>query len=143
MEFVIFRLGEEEYGASIAQVREIRQMMELTLVPRSPEYVAGVVNLRGGVIPVIDLRTLLGLPPKDQDKDTRIIIFELGQGESTQGVIVDSVSEVLTIEDVRSPMVDQPWMKGIGQMGDRLIIICDFEPLLMEKTYMLNIKPLA
>ena len=128
-ELVIFKLGEEEYGAVIDQVKEIRQMTDVTPVPKSPKFVTGVVNLRGKVIPMVDLRVVLGLAPKKPDRATRIIVVDMG--ESTIGAVVDSVLEVLTLEDIERshPMVDQPWVKGVGKIGERLMVILDFEAL--------------
>jgi len=132
-ELVIFSLGDEEYGSSILQVREIRRMIPITPLPRANDFVAGVINLRGKVIPMVDLRQMLGMEIKEPDKATRIVIVEIG--ESTVGAIVDSVSEVLKIEEIDPSMMGQPWVEGIGKIDERLIIILDFEKLFEEISY--------
>jgi len=131
-ELVVFKLEKEEYGTEIQQVKEIRQMTEVTPVPRSPDFVMGVINLRGKVIPIIDLRVMLGLPPKEQDKATRVIVVDVG--ESAIGTVVDSVAEVLTLEEIEPPhpVMEQPWVTGVGKLDERLIVVLDFEVLFKE-----------
>ena len=95
LQLVSFTIGEEEYGVDILCVQEINRMLNVTQVPNSPEYVDGVINLRGKVIPVIALRTRFGMPRIERTKDTRIVVVELiGK---TVGFVVDGVSEVLRI----------------------------------------------
>ncbi|MBP8975148.1 MAG: purine-binding chemotaxis protein CheW, partial [Bacteroidetes bacterium] len=77
LQLVSFNIGEEEFGVDILKVQEINRMLNVTRVPNAPEYVEGVINLRGKVIPVVDLRKRFGLPPKEHDKNTRIIVIEL------------------------------------------------------------------
>ena len=98
--FLTFRLGEEEYGVEILRVREIIGLIDVTPLPRTPDYVKGVINLRGKIIPVIDLRTKFGLPAVDYTEATCVIGVEVTTSDDEQfqmGVIVDTVSEVLDI----------------------------------------------
>ena len=95
LQLVTFSIGEEEFGVDILSVQEIIRMMDITKVPRAPEFVEGVINLRGKVIPIIDLRRRFGLSTRDHDKHTRIIVIEINN--MIVGFVVDSVSEVLRI----------------------------------------------
>jgi purine-binding chemotaxis protein CheW len=92
---LVFKIGEEEFGIDILKVQEINRMMQITKVPNSPEFIDGVVNLRGRIIPVIDLRTRLNMSRIEHDNRTRIIVVDLSG--VTVGFIVDEVSEVLRI----------------------------------------------
>ncbi len=138
IQLVSFTLGEEEYGIDILRVQEINRMMEITHVPKCAYFVEGVVNLRGKVIPVLDLRKRFGLEPKNT-KETRIIVVDI-DGRMV-GLIVDSVSEVLrlpkeTIEPTPpmvSTSIDAQCIKGVGKLEDRLIIIIDIEKFLSEE----------
>ena len=95
LQLVTFSIGEEDFGVDILKVQEIIRMMDITKVPRAPEFVEGVINLRGKVIPIIDLRRRFGRTPKPHDKDTRIIVIEMSG--IIVGFVVDAVSEVLRI----------------------------------------------
>lgn len=127
---VSFALGSEEYGVDIAQVQEINRMVTITHVPRAPHFMEGVINLRGQLIPIIDLRTRFGMPRSEQSKNTRIVVTEIGS--KRVGMVVDSVSEVLRIpveeiEDAPDMIagVDTEYIRGVGKIGDRLIILLD------------------
>jgi purine-binding chemotaxis protein CheW len=127
---VTFALGNEEYGVDIAQVQEINRMVTITNVPRAPQFMEGVINLRGRLIPIIDLRTRFGMDRSERTKDTRIVVTEIGS--RSVGMVVDSVSEVLRIpveqiEDAPDLVagVDTEYIRGVGKMGDRLIIMLD------------------
>lgn len=134
-QLVTFSLGEEEYGVPILQVQEIIKFTDITKVPRSPDFVKGVINLRGRVIAVIDLREKFGLTEKIVDKHTRIIIVE-SQG-ATLGLIVDNVNEV---KKVKNAMIDPPppivsgisseFIKGVARIDQRLLIIIDLDKVL-------------
>src|ERR1700736_4750766 len=93
IQVVSFSLGSEEYGVDIAQVQEINRMVSVTHVPRAPVFMEGVINLRGQLIPIIDLRTRFGMPRVEHTKNTRIVATEIGA--KRVGMVVDSVSEVL------------------------------------------------
>jgi len=128
---VSFRLATEEYGVDISQVQEIIRMVEITHVPRAPRFMEGVINLRGQLIPIIDLRTRFGMSRADHSKSTRIIVTDIGT--KRVGMVVDSVSEVLNIpvENVE----DAPEMiAGIGteyiQLDNRLIILLDLSKVI-------------
>ena len=97
--YLTFKLAAEEYGLEILKVQEIIKMMTIIKVPRTPEFVRGVINLRGKVIPVIDLRMKFGMPNQDTTEKTCVIVVQLnhGAGKLTMGIVVDEVSEVLDI----------------------------------------------
>jgi purine-binding chemotaxis protein CheW len=135
LQLVSFLIGEEEYGVDILLVQEIIRMMEITKVPNAPDFVDGVVNLRGRIIPVIDLRTKLGMPRKEHDKNTRIIVVEVAG--KTVGFIVDAVTEVLRIPaSITEPPpeivagVNAEFIKAVGKLDDRLLILIDLEKIL-------------
>jgi purine-binding chemotaxis protein CheW len=130
VQVVSFQLGAEEYGVEISQVQEIIRMVEITHVPRAPHFMEGVINLRGQLIPIIDLRTRFGMPREEATKSTRVVVIEVG-GKRV-GMVVDSVSEVLNIpvesvEDAPEMIVGvgTEYIQGVGKVGDRLIIMLD------------------
>ena len=130
VQVVSFQLGTEEYGVDISQVQEIIRMVEITHVPRAPHFMEGVINLRGQLIPIIDLRTRFGMKRIDATKSTRIIVTEIGS--KRVGIVVDSVSEVnnIPIENVEEAPemiagVGTEYIQGVGKMGERLIIMLD------------------
>jgi purine-binding chemotaxis protein CheW len=132
-QLVTFSLGSEEYGIDIAQVQEINRMVDITHVPRAANYMEGVINLRGQLIPVIDLRTRLNMPRIERTRNSRIIVVEVSP--QRVGLIVDSVSEVVQIpNDHIEPPPDMvtvahaEFLAGIGKVGDRLIIVLNIEP---------------
>jgi purine-binding chemotaxis protein CheW len=127
---VSFKLGPEEYGVDIAQVQEINRMVAVTNVPRAPVFMEGVINLRGQLIPIIDLRTRFGMPRAEHTKNTRIVVTEISS--KRVGMVVDSVSEVLRLPlDAIEPApdmitgVDTEYIRGVGKIDDRLIILLD------------------
>lgn len=135
MQLVTFSIGEEEFGVDILKVQEIIRMMEITKVPRAPDFVEGVINLRGKVIPIIDLRKRFGLSTRDHDKHTRIIVIEINK--MIVGFVVDSVSEVLRIPsntvEPPPPVVsglESEYISGVGKLEDRLLILLDLDRLL-------------
>jgi purine-binding chemotaxis protein CheW len=130
IQVVSFKLGSEEYGVDIAQVQEINRMVAVTHVPRAPQFMEGVINLRGQLIPIIDLRTRFAMPRAEHSKNTRIVVTEIGT--KRVGMVVDSVSEVLRlpvdqIEDAPEMLtgVDTEYIRGVGKIEDRLIILLD------------------
>ncbi|HEY9898558.1 MAG TPA: chemotaxis protein CheW [Pantanalinema sp.] len=136
LQLASFFVDQEEYGVDIALIQEIVRMAEITRVPRSPEFVEGVVNLRGKIVPVIDLRRRFGFAPAEHTKQTRIIIVSVAQ--RTLGLIVDGVSEVLRLAadaiDPTPDMVrsggDSSFLKGVGKREDRLLLLLDLGRLL-------------
>lgn len=135
MQLVTFSIGEEEFGVDILKVQEIIRTMEITKVPRAPHFVVGVINLRGKVIPIIDLRKRFGLSSREHDKHTRIIVIEINN--MIVGFVVDSVSEVLRIPastvEPPPPVVaglESEYISGVGKLEDRLLILLDLDSLL-------------
>lgn len=133
--YLTFVLAEEQYGLEILKVREIMGLMEVTAVPRTPEFVKGVINLRGKVIPVIDLRLKFGLPSVEATDETCIIVVDVGQVE--MGIIVDKVSEVLDVESeaIEPPpsfgvSVDTDFILGMGKANDNVTILLDIGKVL-------------
>ena len=130
IQLVSFRLGQEEFGIDILKVQEINRMVEITRVPQAPHYCEGVINLRGKVIPVIDLRLKFGLASKERDKDTRIVVCDVAGFQI--GMIVDAVHEVLripgsAIEDIPTIVtsVGQDYIRGVAKLNDRLLMFLD------------------
>lgn len=135
LQLVTFSIGEEEFGVDILKVQEIIRTMEITKVPRAPAFVEGVINLRGKVIPIIDLRRRFGLQSRNHDKHTRIIVIEISN--MIVGFVVDSVSEVLRIPantvEPPPPVVaglESEYISGVGKLEDRLLILLDLDRLL-------------
>ncbi|HWR43144.1 chemotaxis protein CheW [Sporomusa sp.] len=135
IQLVVFKLGREEYGVSILQVQEIKRMTDITRVPHSPDYIKGVMNLRGSVLPVIDLKKRLNLPPQDYTDDTRIIIVKVE--DITIGMIVDAVSEVTTIDQmsIEPPQavvggIAADYLSGVGKMENRLLILLNADAII-------------
>lgn len=138
MQLVVFQLGEERYGADISVVREVCGLQRVTRVPRTPPYLSGVTNLRGRVIPVIDLRLRLGLPAQTATKSTRIAVAEFDGGQV--GMIVDAVHEVLRVSvseiEPPSPMmtnVETEYVTGVAKVSDKLIILLDLARVLTRE----------
>ena len=128
--YLTFGLADEEYGIEILKVREIIGTVEITAVPRTPAFVKGVTNLRGKVIPVIDLRLKFDMPEAEQTEETCVIVIEVGGAE--MGVLVDRVSEVLdiaaeNIDDTPSFGVElkTDFILGIGKAAEKVIILLD------------------
>lgn len=135
LQLVTFELADEEFAIDILRVQEINRILEITAIPRSPEWISGVVNLRGKIIPVIDLRKRFGLPPAEQTRDSRVVVVEVA--DKTLGFLVDQVNEVLRIAastvEPPPPMVagvDSRFIQGVGKRGDRLFILLDLDQLL-------------
>ena len=132
--YLTFRLSTEEYGVEILKVREIIGLMEITSVPQVPEFVRGVINLRGKVIPVVDLRLKFGMPPAEYTDQTCTIVVDVG---TLIGVIVDTVQEVLDINahqiDPPPPLgggVDIGFILGMGKVHDEVKILLDIDKVL-------------
>lgn len=135
LQIVTFRVGDEDFSVPILKVQEIIRMSEITKVPRSPDFVEGVINLRGKVIPVIDLRKRFGLEVTEKTNETRTIVVDC-EGKVV-GLIVDSVSEVLRLSQstVEPPPdivggVDSEYISGVGKLNDRLVILLDIDKVL-------------
>ena len=137
--FLTFDLAEEEYGLEILRVREIIGMMAITPVPRTPDFVLGVINLRGKVIPVIDLRLKFGLPYKEPDERTCVIVVEvLSDGRTVQmGIVVDRVNEVVDVkagEVEPTPSfgvaLDTAFILGMAKVQGKVKILLDIDRVL-------------
>ncbi len=138
--FLSFVLGREEYGLEILRVQEINGLMDITRVPRSPDYVKGVINLRGRVIPIINLRKKFKMPMVEDTERTCIIMVQVNYNDSqiTMGIVVDEVSEVLNITDDQiepSPsfgggMEQADFITGMGKLEDKVVILLDIDSVL-------------
>jgi purine-binding chemotaxis protein CheW len=134
MQLVSFHVGNEEFGLEILKVQEIIRSQDLTRVPNLPDFVEGVINLRGSVIPVIGLRRCLGLDGRDKDQQTRIVVVEVNG--NVLGFVVDSVSEVLRIpsDTVEPPprigRVEREYISGVGKLDSRLLLLLDIDKLM-------------
>jgi purine-binding chemotaxis protein CheW len=134
-QLVVFQLGAELYGVEIAGVHEIIRFQAITRVPRAPAFVEGIINLRGKVIPVVDLRRRFGLPAATQTRASRIVVVEIG--DQVVGIIVDAVIEVLRINastvEPPSPVVaglDSEYLHGIAKLPERLVMLLDLDRVL-------------
>ncbi|NCC80684.1 MAG: purine-binding chemotaxis protein CheW [Clostridia bacterium] len=134
MQIVGFMLGEEEYGVDILSVNEILKMTKITRVPKSSEYVKGVINLRGNVVPILNVRKKFKGEEKIVDDTTRIIILTVN--ENRFGIIVDNVTEVIRIkeEDIEEPnlidSIDKKYVDGVGKYNGRLLILLKLDQIL-------------
>ena len=138
IQLVTFKIGSEEFGVDILKVQEIIRMLAITKVPNAPGFVEGVINLRGKVIPVIDMRRRFGMADAPHDSHTRVMVMDL-QGQVI-GFVVDAVSEVLRIQEstVEPPPavvagIGSEYMRGVGKLEDRLLILLDLDKLLTEQ----------
>jgi len=135
-QIVTFSLSQEEFGVDILLVQEIIRPAPITEVPNTPRFVEGVINLRGNVVPVIDLRKRLNIPTVEISKATRIVIIELEK--RVTGFVVDSVSKVITVPagsvqsapDMIMSGVESEYITGVCRIEDRLIILLDFSKIL-------------
>jgi purine-binding chemotaxis protein CheW len=137
-QLVVFDLAHEYYGADIGAVNTIIRMQDITKIPRAPEFVEGVINLRGTIIPVIDLRKRFGLPVSEATKSSRIVVVEAA--EQMIGMVVDAVAETLRIAsnaiEPPSPIVatvDSSYVRGVGKQESRLVILLDLDKVLTAK----------
>ena len=134
-QFLSFQLGAEEYGIDILRVQEIRAYEKATRIPNTPEFIKGVINLRGIIVPVVDLRMKFGLETAEYNEVTVLIVLNLAN--RTIGVVVDKVSDVLALApaDIRpapefASSVDNAFVRGLATLGERMLIITDIERLM-------------
>ncbi len=134
-QLVSFVIENEEFGVDILKVQEIIRTVDITRVPKSPEFVEGVINLRGKIVPVIDLRKRFGMARKDRDNDTRIIVVELI--DKVVGFLVDKVKEVIRVEKtvIEPPpelttSINSSYITGVAKLQDRLLILLDLNKVL-------------
>jgi purine-binding chemotaxis protein CheW len=137
-QFVGFFIRDDEFGVDIREIQEINKLVPITEVPRSPQFVEGVINLRGQIVPVIDLRVRFNIQRKGYDKKTRIIVINVNNKKI--GLIVDSVSEVLRIplSDIQDPPAEavsegMEFINGIAEINDRLVVILDLKSILTHQ----------
>jgi len=131
IQLVVFKIGKEEFGVPISEVREIVRLIPITPVPRAPDFVEGVVNLRGQILAIIDLAKRLKLTPSPRSDRSRIIVIEF-EGNII-GMIVDEVMEVLRLAsenidkapELITAEIHEEYLKGVGKLGDRLLILID------------------
>jgi purine-binding chemotaxis protein CheW len=135
--WVTFRLQNEKYGINVMSVREVLKVTEIAPVPGAPDFVLGIINLRGNVVTVVDTHYRFGLPPQKMDDATRIVIVE--HQDQVVGIMVDSVAEVLNIAAGAievAPNVGNDesakFIQGVSQQGDELVILIDHQKLLAE-----------
>lgn len=134
-EFLTFTLGSEEYGMDILKVQEIRGYDAVTTIANTPEFIKGVINLRGTIVPIVDLRVKFHLGTVEYNELTVVIILNLGR--RVVGIVVDSVSDVLALtpEQIRpapdlSAGLDTRYLTGLGTIGERMLILVDIEKLM-------------
>lgn len=138
-QFLSFLIAEEEYGIEILKVQEIKSWGQYTPLPKSPDYVLGVINLRGAIVPIIDLRCRFGLPPTEYTTTTAVIIVRNEDSEQARiiGLVVDSVSEVYHLapdaiqEATEHPNSDKAnYVRGYGQIAEKLVILVNLDPII-------------
>lgn len=134
-QLVVFSLGQEEYGVDILQVKEIKRLTEITRVPNAPDHVEGVINLRGNIIPVVDLHKRFELGTVEATDESRIVIVNVQ--DITVGITVDAVSEVITLDESSlappPPLVagiEASFIEAIGKLKDRLLILLNMDRIL-------------
>ena len=134
-EFLTFRLGEEEYGIEILKVQEIRGYDSITQIANAPEFIKGVVNLRGIIVPIIDMRIKFRLGNADYDQFTVVIILNVAG--RVMGIVVDGVSDVISLEAEQmrptpgfGSVIDTEYIMGLGTVDERMLILIDIEKLM-------------
>jgi purine-binding chemotaxis protein CheW len=141
-QYLTFALSEEEFALGIDKVREVLDYPQITRVPRMPDYMCGVINLRGNVVPVVDLRLKFGMSQTEKTVDTCVVIVEADlEGETTvMGALADSVHEVLDLsaQDIEPPprmgtRLNTDFIKGMGRQGEKFIIILDIDRVLSSE----------
>ncbi len=140
LRWVTFRLENEKYGINVMQVQEVLRVSEIAPVPGAPDYVLGIINLRGNVVTVIDTRKRFGLIPKEMDDSTRIVIIE--SDDQVVGILVDSVAEVVDLrvsEMEAAPNVgteeSAKFIQGVASHDDELLILVDLNRLLTDEEW--------
>lgn len=131
-QFIVVKIDREQYGINIKHIQNIVRMQSITRVPKAPYYIKGVINLRGEIIPVMNIRLRFGLPEEEDTIDTRIIIVKLGSSEI--GLIVDQVKEVIDIAEENIQTVSREandekanYIMGVGKVGDNLVTLLNIE----------------
>ena len=138
VQYIVIKIGEEQYGIDISFIDNIVRMQSITRVPHVQPYFAGVINIRGEVVPVMSLRLKMGLEPDEYTNKTRIIIVK-SESNAPIGLIVDEVREVVTLDErsidevIRDSKVDETYINGIGKNGDTLISLLDLNTVISDK----------
>ena len=134
-EYLVFRLGDEEYGIDILKVQEIRGCDRLTRIPNAPNFITGVTNLRGVIVPIVDLRVKFSQGDVEYNDNTVVIVLNLGQ--RVVGIVVDGVSDVLSLtsDQIRpapefAVTLSTEYLTGLGALGERMLILVNIEKLL-------------
>ena len=141
VQYIVIKIGEEQYGIDISYIDNIVRMQSITRVPHVQPYFAGVINIRGEVVPVMSLRIKMGLNSDEYSDKTRIIIVKL-ENNAPIGLIVDEVKEVVTLDErsidevIRDSKVDDTFINGIGKNGDTLISLLDLNTVIGDKDNM-------
>lgn len=137
-QLISFGIGNEDYGVDIQTVKEVIRKKEITRLPKAPVFVKGVINLRGDVIPIIDMRERFGMEQKEYTDMTRVIVAEV-EGRSV-GMVVDSVSHVIRMEEteIEPPppcvgKISEEYIRGVGKVGEKLIVLLKIENILTAK----------
>ena len=137
-QLVIFELGSENYGVDIAAVEGIIKMQEITRLPHAPSFVEGITNLRGAVVPVVDLRKRFGLTAQEATRDTRIVVANIGS--TKVGLVVDAVTQVIRVaEDKIEPppqmsvTINSAFIKNIAKLDQQLVILLDLTRVLSSE----------
>ena len=140
LQWVTFRLGNETYAINVMQVQEVLRVTEIAPVPGAPDFVLGIINLRGNVVTVIDARSRIGLSYREMDDDTRIIIIEAGP--QVVGIVVDSVAEVMYVNESEieaAPAVgndeSSKYIQGVVSRNDNITILMDLNKLLTDEEW--------
>ena len=139
LQLVVFNIGSEEFGVEIMKVQEIIRMTSITRIPQAPDYIRGIINLRGRIIVVINLNVVLGMASREQDENTRIIVASIG--ETVMGFVVDSVSEVIRLPEknmepapaVIADKIGTDYVMGVGKLDNRLLILLNLDKILGAK----------
>ncbi len=141
LQLVVFNIGDEEFGVEIMNVQEIIRMTNITKIPQAPNYVRGIINLRGRIVIVINLNDIMGMDGKESDQNTRIIVAEMG--DTVVGFIVDSVTEVLRLPEINvepapaiiANKINTEYVSGVGKIDERLLILLNLHKILNESEF--------
>jgi purine-binding chemotaxis protein CheW len=140
-QYLTFTLGEEQYAVDVSQVKEVLEMQPITRIPNTPPYMRGVINVRGGVIPILDLRKKFGMEEVEETVDTSIVVLEVHAGEETitVGTVADTVQEVIELPGERiepTPRIgtklDTAFIKGLGKHEEQFLIILDIDKVFTD-----------
>ncbi len=148
LQLVVFNIGKEEFGVEIMRVQEIIRMTSITGIPQAPDYIRGIINLRGRIIVVLNLNVIMGMETKELDENSRIIVANID--ETVVGFIVDAVSEVIRLPEnnvepapaVISSKIGTEYVMGVGKMEDRLLILLDLDKML-GKNQLLGVQKVS